>query len=113
MRQILDHLGPAREDADGKPPARAARFFAALLRIASRAGAVAQLCLAVLAWSVLAREQGNLAILFWRREALIAALVSVYWLTVATGAERRQAAVFVVVNGVGWVLAILSPTLVS
>ena len=101
QQQVLDHHDPLpREEGACAVP-----------RIASRAGAVGQICIAIAALAVLSREPRNVAIIFWRQEAMVATVASLFWVACAWNSGRRQAVAFLAANALAWGFSLLLPIL--
>jgi hypothetical protein len=110
-QQILDYHKPLPREAAAQIGASANRAACAILRIASRAGAIGQVCIAFAALALLTRDPRTVAMIFWRQEAMIATAAALFWVACASNNERRQAVAFLAANVFGWGVSLLLPIL--
>ena len=113
MRQpVLDYHQPSQKEAIDRATRRGMRVAAFLFRTGARGGAVAQVC-TVFIFGMLARSPANVALIFWRREALDVTVMSALWLLFPGQTSRWQPALFLALNGFGCAIAMLLPVLNS
>ncbi len=110
QQQVLDYGTASQGEAFARAVRRLLKAATLLSRIGARGGALGQVCIWFV-WSSLARPPANVALVFWRREALAATLISLLWLLCAGKGERRQPALFLAANGVGCAFTHLWPIL--
>ena len=111
QQQVLDYHKPLPGEAFARVGGPVIRATCAVLRTGSRAGAIGQLCIAFAVFVLLSREPMNVGIHFWRKEAMIATAISLLWVACPSNSRRRQAAIFLLVNALGWGFSLLLPTL--
>lgn len=111
QQQVLEYHRPLRRERFGRISRSVAGAACSVFRTGSRAGAIAQVCIAV-ACNVSPRgEAASIAMIFWFREALIATAFALLWALCPRNERRRHAVAFLVANALGLAFTALMPRL--